>query len=116
MNRSSQQNEALKGNGVLCVNTLAHGQHELLAIFAGLTAAKHEERFTGAAWTSLKTGAPVLSDALASFDCAVDDVIEVGTHSVFLCSVIDVALKDEGDALVYFRRNYCTTRPLHASQ
>ena len=81
MNRDSTQNGALKKNGVLCVNTLADGQQELGPLFAGLTTKTSEERFLTAAWDKLATGAPVLHGALASFDCIIDQAIEVGTHT-----------------------------------
>jgi flavin reductase len=111
MNRSSSQSKALKANGVLCVNTLAANQQELSAVFAGLTQARCEDRFLAASWAALKTGAPVLDGALASFDCIIEHVMEAGTHSVLVCSVSDVAIKDSGEALVYFRRNYHSTIP-----
>lgn len=110
VNRSSAQNEAVKANGVLCVNTLSHDHHELGRVFAGLTAVKSEARFVGANWRTLVTGAPVLEGSLASFDCAIDRAIEVGTHSVLFCSVRDVAIGRSGGSLVYFRRRYWATR------
>lgn len=106
MNRGSTQNEAVKQNGVLCVNTLTADQQQLSAVFAGFTQRRFEERFDDAVWTSLRTGAPVLEGALASFDCRVQNVMEAGTHSIFMCAVIEVAMKDHGEGLVYFRRKY----------
>jgi flavin reductase len=106
MNRRSAQNEALKTNGVLCINTLSASQRELSRVFAGLTPARFEDRFKSAVWGVLRTGAPVLEGALASFDCVVKDVMEAGTHSVFICRVVDVVVKSGGDGLVYFRRKY----------
>jgi flavin reductase len=106
MNRTSRQNEPLKKNGVLCVNTLAAEQRELSAIFAGLTEFYAEDRFLCANWRELSTGAPVLVDALASFDCVIREIVEAGTHSVFLCEVLAIAARSTGDGLVYFRREY----------
>ncbi|GLS44268.1 flavin reductase [Methylobacterium brachythecii] len=115
MNRSSAQNEGVKSNGVLCVNTLSHEQQDLGAVFAGMTQARSEERFLGASWSTLATGAPVLHGSLASFDCEIERVIEVGTHSVFVCSVLDVATNRTGESLVYFRRRYCATQGFDGS-
>lgn len=112
MNRSSLQSEALHRNGVVCVNTLAHEHHDLGAIFAGVTGAKGDARFASGKWGRLTTGAPVLLDALAAFDCSIERTIEVGTHSVILCTVLDVSIKEQGDPLFYFDRQYCSMRPL----
>lgn len=112
MNRKSAQNEPLKLNRVLCVNALANEQQTLSAIFAGMTEAKEDDRFLAASWTRLSTGSPVLSHAVASFDCKIEEAIEIGTHSVFLCSVVDVAVSDRDDPLVYFRRGYHSTRAI----
>jgi flavin reductase len=105
MNRKSEQNEIVKRNGVLCVNTLAADQQELSAVFAGFTSLRCEDRFAASSWTTLKTGAPLLTGALASFDCAVESVVEAGTHSIFLCNVAGVVIGG-GEGLVYFRRDY----------
>ena len=114
MHRNSSLHSVLKENGVLCVNTLADDQQELSPVFAGLTGVGGEERFKVANWRKLTTGAPVLDDALVSFDCVIDRAIEVGTHSVFFCSVVDVATKTNGKPLLYFDRAYCSTRQLAA--
>lgn len=110
MNRSSTQNESIKANGVLCVNTLSDEHRELGRVFAGMTAARNEARFLRATWLTLVTGAPVLQGSLAAFDCTIDRAIEVGTHTVFLCSVLDVTNGPHGESLVYFRRRYWATR------
>jgi flavin reductase len=115
MNRSSSLHTVLQENGVLCVNTLADAQHHLSPVFAGLTGVWGEDRFKAASWHELTTGAPVLNDALVSFDCSIDRAIEVGTHSVFFCSVVDVATKMDGNPLLYFGRQYCSTLHLEVA-
>ncbi|MGH7121590.1 MAG: flavin reductase [Acetobacteraceae bacterium] len=100
----------VRANAVLCVNTLAAGQTELSALFAGETGKKVGERFTAGEWGDLATGAPVLAGAVVSFDCLVSQVTEVGTHSVFFCAVEAIRLgAEEDDALIYFRRRYHRT-------
>jgi flavin reductase len=106
MNRRSAQHQAVEANGVLCVNILAASQRELPAVFAGSTLARGEDRFATATWSVLETGAPVLEGALASFDCVINDVIQAGTHSVFICKVVNVVVNAGDEGLVYFRRKY----------
>lgn len=107
INRNSGQNAAIKANGVLCVNVLSAGQQELSNIFAGFTGAlTAEQRFAHGDWTTLETGAPVLADAAVALDCAIDEVLEKGTHSVFFASIRAIHLGTPGPALIWWRRDY----------
>lgn len=111
LNRSSDSNEALKVNQVACVNVLAATQQNLSPIFAGMGDGDYEQRFGNAEWTLLANGTLALKDALASFECRVVQVSEVGTHSVFFCEVDAVHSGDPGQALVYFSRRYHVLAP-----
>jgi len=104
LNRSSLQHQAFKANGVVCVNILAARQEPLTAVFAGQKGCTMEQRFELAQWRSLKTGAPALEGALVSFDCEIEQVFEIGTHSLFICRVIALAMSGEDRGLVYFKR------------
>ena len=106
MNRSSDSNEAFKRNAVLCVNTLAASQEALSNIFAGFTHHTMPERFDQAKWDTLATGAPVLADAVVSFDCRIVQVSEVGTHNVFFCEVDAIQAGSAHEGLIYFGRSY----------
>lgn len=107
VNRGSDSNQAVKTNGVLCVNTLAANQQDLSPMFAGQVTDDYDERFAAAAWTALATGSPVLTDALASFDGQIIDAHEVGTHTVFVVR-IEAVQSRPGNALMYFARGYHT--------
>lgn len=88
------------------VNILG-AQHQMLADrFAGRMGAKGEERFDGSHWRTLTTGAPVLADALAAVDCALEELIERHSHVIVIGRVVDVQLAAGGDGLVYWRGNY----------
>ncbi|WGF90432.1 flavin reductase [Marinivivus vitaminiproducens] len=104
MNRNSSVNDAFRANGVLCVNVLAPGQEDLSSLFGGKT--EMEARFAAGRWATLRTGAPILDGALASFDCTVAQVAEVGTHSVLFCEVEGLVEGSAADGLIYFARRY----------
>jgi flavin reductase len=109
VNRSAATNAVLKANGVLSVNVLT-GQHIGMAdLFAR---SEVLDRFADdSAWTTLFTGAPALRDALASLDCRISEVNEIGTHSVFFCQVESMRLLDRMEGLVYFDRCYHRLSP-----
>ena len=114
LNRSSDNHDPLKANGVLCVNTLAASQEALSPLFAGFTGVEQADRFEAGQWTTLATGSPVLKDAVVSFDCTIADVTEVGTHTVFFCTVQAVQVGPAHEGLIYFGRAYHRIRVVAA--
>ncbi|MDH4439059.1 MAG: flavin reductase [Rhizobium sp.] len=104
LNRSSSAAPAVLANKVVSVNALAPGHETVSSLFGGKTPTA--DRFAAANWTLGKTGAPLLQDALVSFDCQVTETVEVGTHVILMCEVVDVRANDREAALVYFRRGY----------
>ncbi|MGI4975794.1 MAG: flavin reductase [Janthinobacterium lividum] len=104
LNRTSANNARFKRNGVLCVNVLAARHEALSAAFAGSLAP--DARFAEGRWSTLATGAPVLDGARVAFDCRIDQVTEVGTHSVLFCAVEAIRTGDNEEALIYLGRAY----------
>lgn len=106
INRNSQHNEIFKAAGFLCVNVLAHEQQELSPVFAGIGKVPMAERFALSSWIRLGTGAPALLSAAAALDCKIEQITEVGTHSVFFCAVQAIHLGDAQSGLIYHGRAY----------
>ncbi|WP_130804930.1 NADH-dependent FMN reductase RutF [Acinetobacter ihumii] len=105
LNRSASVFETFQKNQVLCVNTLATHQRHLSNLFGGKT--PMQERFAQGQWTTLVTQAPVLEDALVSFDCEVVYSHSVGSHDVLFCQVKAIQQHQGLNGLMYFNRNYC---------
>ncbi len=105
INRHSGAHDHFLTNRVLCVNILA-GRHESLSGHFGRRGTTPEERFSGADWQSLTTGAPALVGAVANLDCTVEDVKVVGTHSVLFCAVRHIEMAELPEGLIYFDRHY----------
>jgi flavin reductase (DIM6/NTAB) family NADH-FMN oxidoreductase RutF len=60
----------------------------------------------------LASGAPCCTSALATLDCEIVDIRDVGTHSIFVGQVVATSAREAGEPLVYQRRAYATTRNL----
>jgi len=106
VNRANQSHKAIASSRVLCVNTLAGPHHEALSMaFAGGVKTM-DERFAGAHWTRLVTGAPVLMEATVAFDCRVTQMATVGTHDVMFCEVLGLSEGGAHEGLVYFGRRF----------
>ncbi|MCX8957447.1 NADH-dependent FMN reductase RutF [Erwinia psidii] len=104
LNRSASVWETFKTNQQLCVNTLAAGHESLSVLFGGKT--PMAERFIAAEWSTLLTGSPVLTGAVASFDCSVSQVMSVGSHDILVCEVRALVSNTTRHGLIYFDRGY----------
>ena len=105
MNQSSRSHAQFLENKVLSVNVLST-QHEQLSNAFASSKFNSEQRFELADWSTLETGAPILEDALVSFDCEIVDIQQVGTHSILTCHVVGIKQSQQQESLVYFNRAY----------
>ena len=83
VNQRAEAHGLIHRGSVMCVNLLARQHRDLAARFAGQGGVSGAARFAMGEWTTLRTGAPVLADAVASFDCLVSERVESSTHSIF---------------------------------
>ncbi|MDM1271658.1 flavin reductase [Acinetobacter indicus] len=104
MNQASRSHAHFIENKILSVNVLGAQHQQISNVFASKM--KSEERFQYGTWTELETGAPVLTDALTSFDCEIEQIQQVGTHSIFMCRVLAIQHSQQEHGLVYFNRAY----------
>ena len=89
----------LKQGRAFSVNVLKKGQLELAAHF-GRPAGADKLALTD--WTTGRTGAPLLREALAWFECQVIDEFPAGDHVLVLGKVIDGKLLDsEAEPMSY---------------
>ncbi|MCU4412791.1 flavin reductase [Acinetobacter sp. WU_MDCI_Axc73] len=104
MNQAASSHVHFIENKILTVNVLgAHHQHISKVFSSKMTP---EERFKHGVWSELETGAPVLEDALVSFDCEIEQIQTVGTHTIFICPIVAIQHSQHGQSLVYFNRGY----------
>ena len=104
--RATQAHNIVCERGVFSVNFLASDQRELAERFAGQRGLDGEDRFPGAQWDTLVSGAPVLAGALSSIDCRLLESHTFTTHSIFIGRVVAGRSRDDGDPLIYFRGGY----------
>lgn len=104
MNKGSYLHSHFVENKILAVNVLGAQHQPISNIFSSKL--NSVERFKYGGWTELKTGAPVLEDSLASFDCQIEQIQAVGTHDIFICRVVAIQQTQQDHSLVYFNRTY----------
>lgn len=106
LNRHNPNNDLFVENGIFALNTLSAHHESLSVAFAGLDGKSQDERFAMADWTQVSTGAPVLTDAQAVFDCELLETREIATHRVMYGKVTGLAQGDSLSPLLYFNRAY----------
>ena len=104
VNKLATTHNAVGKSKVFCVNVLRAEDWELSTTFSG--AQSGEGRFKSRDWTRLATGAPVLIDALVSFDCRVVKKVTHGSHTIFLGQVEQVLIGKKGKPLLYSEGQY----------
>jgi flavin reductase (DIM6/NTAB) family NADH-FMN oxidoreductase RutF len=110
INRNCSMLPLLRDLGVFGVNILAAGHRDIADRFAGRCGVGGADRYAGADWIELVTGAPLLVDALAAIDCTVDTIVDWNTHALVIGRVEAVRLHDGPEALVYWRGGYVDLR------
>lgn len=105
MNQLSRSHAHFIANKTLCVNVLG-AQHEEISNAFASSKLSSEQRFKQGAWTEIETGSPILKEALVSFDCEIEQIQQIGTHSIFMCRVVAIHQGQHKEGLIYFNRAY----------
>lgn len=106
LNNNNPNNAVFFEAGYFALNTLGAQDEALANAFAGFGVKEADARFALAEWQVLSTGAPVLTDAVAAFDCRVTDRKVTATHTVLFGEVTAVHFGPREPALIYLDRGY----------
>lgn len=102
VNRSASAHNLISESSAFCANFLTAEQIKIAERFAGMDGVKGDDRFIElGVWSTRTTGAPVLEDCRASFDCRTINAVASGTHTIYIGEVVDVALNPHAEALLY---------------
>lgn len=112
INKTSSAADAIRKNGAFCVNVLRDDQVRLSDVFAGRHRDEYPDKFDFGEWTRLKTGAPVVPDALVAFDCQLKEAILHGSHWIFIGEADAIEFAAGMSPLIYANRGYAKPSPL----
>jgi len=84
------------------INVLSAAQETMCRRFAS----RIDDKWAGVSWQPSPNGAPVLDDAVAWIECAVDNVIEVGDHYIVLGQIMELAVVNPQPPLLFFQGGY----------
>jgi flavin reductase (DIM6/NTAB) family NADH-FMN oxidoreductase RutF len=91
----------IKESGYFAINTLSEDQKDLAKHF-GFKSGRNVDKFEGISFSDAPKGSPVLSDALAFFECQLSDSFKAGDHTLFVGKVTAAKiLKKDKNPLIF---------------
>lgn len=109
INRKSSSWPLIERFGFFAASVLASDHLPLAERFSGRHGLSGPQRFDESAWTTLMTGAPVLRDALAAFDCEVENIVPHHSHSIVIGRALRTNRSPGRGALAYWNGHYVAT-------
>ncbi len=110
-NRTSRTYGFIMDSRRFAVNLIPDDLPEVVNAFA--SKGDKEQQFLAAGnWRTSDNGLPILEEAVACFECRVDNWVNTKTHAVFFGMVDDVHLKPDKSPLIFARRGFQRIVPL----
>jgi len=103
VDRKAAMHKAILTGGLFAVSVLSCGQEQVASYFASHERPRGDQEFALVASTpGRRTGAPIVSGALAWMECRLAAVYEGGDHSIFLGEVLDLGHGSGSEALLFY--------------
>ncbi len=106
INRSGHTIELVQKSRCMSVNLLAQDQEALARRFSSARTGAGADRFLSGDWHAGQTGSPLLSDALASLDCRVAELMPLDTHAIVIGIVEEILFGPRRAPLIHFESGY----------
>ena len=101
--KSASSFNAITASDTFGINILESGQQGLSNRFAG----KSQSKWNGIDYIEGESGAPLLTNCLATLECAMSDIHIAGDHAIVVGRALTAAHQaDKGEALLYYRADY----------
>ena len=106
VNRTSSSWPALQRYGCFCVNVLAADQQHVAQSFSGVGGRKGADRYEGAGWYRLRTGAAALENALTVLDCKLETTFHHHSHAILIGHIRAMEIRRDARPLLYWQGGY----------
>jgi flavin reductase (DIM6/NTAB) family NADH-FMN oxidoreductase RutF len=111
VNRKTGTCAAIRESRTFNVNLLPDPASPLAMRFAGADGVTGEDKFAEGDWIEDARGLPLLGEALIGFSCDVSEMVEAGSHTVFIGEIMQIRNSD-GAPLVYGQSRFHRLEPL----
>lgn len=106
VNRSSSNWPLLRDFGYFGWSVLGAAHQGVAERFSGFGGIWGAAKYDGADWVDEENGARTLAGAPLAFACAVDEMIDRGTHSIVIGKVTSIRTTPGAGALIYWNGAY----------
>ncbi len=108
LNRNAYSLAAFLSSQHFAVNVLRQDQEQISNQFSQALGKKWE----GVEYITWDSGCPILTNALASFECKIRHTYQGGDHVILVGEVLKIIAEPEGDSLLFFRGRYRKIAPM----
>lgn len=102
LDRGAFSMRGFEAAGVFAINVLSEDQQALSNAFARALV----DKWQAVEYETWETGCPILTQALASFECETTSMHDGGDHVIFVGRVLRLRATEHGKPLLYFRGAY----------
>ena len=102
LDRRAYSVPAFHETGAFAINVLSDNQRHLSQIFATALI----DKWDNVSYELWNTGSPILTEALASFECKTQHIYDGGDHLIFVGRVTKMRYDIDAAPLLYFRGAY----------
>lgn len=102
VNRSASAHKIIQAAKAFSVNLLADDELETVAIFSAQRGLDGDARFIEGQWVAGPRSQPMFQKAVVTFECALVDSHDYGTHTIFIGEVDEMGGTGENNPLIYF--------------
>jgi flavin reductase (DIM6/NTAB) family NADH-FMN oxidoreductase RutF len=90
--------QILKSGNQCSVNVLAKQQLSIASHFGDPNI---RDKMAGYNWQRSANGIPILTEALAYFDCSISHTTPAGDHEIFICNILHADILNTGTSMQY---------------
>jgi len=102
LNCQNYTNELIKGSQKFSISVLSEGTPLTMIGTFGFKCGRQVDKFSGMKYELCSSGNPKLFDhSLAHFDLEVVQIVELGTHTLFIGKVVEAEVLAEGRPMTY---------------
>lgn len=112
VNRNASAHALVQRARAFSINLLPVDHTETVAIFSAQRGLEGAARFLDAMWTQGPLGQPMLREAIASFECALEEAHDYGTHSILIGRVGSMQSWGDAKAMLYVDGGYAAATRL----
>lgn len=104
VNRSTSIHPILEMGTHFCVNLLHHRHIDISNSFGGFI--KCDDKFAYGTWRTHESKVPYLADAQANLFCAVDGLLDYGSHTIIVGKIHTILITGDVAPLIYQNGGY----------